>query len=75
MIPIKDIEIKGPELKEGGKVEEAKTQQEPGAGFQETPEEKINKPEFHYNIQIHLPDSRDETVYDAIFKSLRRHLL
>lgn len=32
------------------------------------------KPDFHYNIQIHLPDSRDEAVYDAIFKSLKKHL-
>ncbi len=31
-------------------------------------------PDFHYNIQIHLPDSRDESVYDAIFKSLKKHL-
>lgn len=31
--------------------------------------------QFHYNIQIHLPESRDESVYDAIFRSLRRHLL
>ena len=31
--------------------------------------------QFHYNIQVHLPESRDESVYDAIFKSLRRHLL
>lgn len=30
--------------------------------------------EFHYNIQIHLPESRDESVYDVIFKSLKRHL-
>jgi len=29
---------------------------------------------MHYNIQIHLPDSRDPAVYDALFKSLRRHL-
>jgi hypothetical protein len=27
-----------------------------------------------YNIQIVLPESRDEAVYDAIFSSLRRHL-
>lgn len=33
------------------------------------------KPDFHYNIQIHLPDSRDEAVYDAIFKSLKKHIL
>lgn len=31
--------------------------------------------QLHYNIQVHLPESRDESVYDAIFKSLRRHLL
>jgi hypothetical protein len=28
-----------------------------------------------YNIQIVLPDSRDPSVYDALFQSLKRHLL
>lgn len=28
-----------------------------------------------YTIQIHLPESRDQAVYDALFKSLRSHLL
>lgn len=28
-----------------------------------------------YNIQIHLPESRDQAVYDALFRSLRMHLL
>ncbi len=28
-----------------------------------------------YNIQIHLPESRDHAVYDALFRSLREHLL
>lgn len=31
--------------------------------------------ELHYNIQIILPESRDQAVYDALFASLRRHLL
>ena len=31
--------------------------------------------EMHYNIQIHLPETRDMNVYDAIFKSLKEHLL
>ena len=31
--------------------------------------------ELHYNIQIHLPETRDASVYDAIFKSLKDHLL
>lgn len=34
----------------------------------------IPNPAFHYNIQIHLPESRDQSVYDAIFKSIRSHL-
>lgn len=28
-----------------------------------------------YNIQLHLPESRDPAVYDALFKSLKEHLL
>jgi len=36
---------------------------------------KIDNAQFHYNIQIHLPESRDPSVYDALFKSLRKHLL
>lgn len=31
--------------------------------------------EYHYNIQIHLPSTKDVSVYNAIFKSLREHLL
>ena len=35
-----------------------------------------NKPmELHYNIQLILPESRDPAVYDALFTSLRRHIL
>jgi hypothetical protein len=30
---------------------------------------------FHYNIQIHLPATKDAEVYNAIFKSLKDHLL
>ena len=37
---------------------------------------RINKlSELHYNIQIHLPATKDVEVYNAIFKSLREHLL
>ncbi len=35
----------------------------------------IKSTEFHYNIQIHLPTTRDITVYNAIFKSLKEHLM
>jgi hypothetical protein len=29
---------------------------------------------LHYDIQIHLPESRDPAVFDAIFQALRKHL-
>lgn len=31
--------------------------------------------QFHYNIQIHLPPTKDQEVYNAIFRSLKEHLL
>ena len=39
-----------------------------------TKDKKIS-PSLHYNIQIHLPETRDPAVYDAIFQSLKKHLL
>lgn len=36
--------------------------------------EKLHKTQLHYNIQIHLPESRDPAVYDVLFKSLKKHL-
>jgi len=35
----------------------------------------FNAPGLHYNIQIHLPATKDVEVYNAIFKSLREHLI
>lgn len=32
-------------------------------------------PQLAYVIQIHLPESRDPAVYDALFRSLKEHLL
>jgi len=30
---------------------------------------------LHYNIQIHLPPTKDIEVYNAIFKSIKEHLI
>jgi hypothetical protein len=35
---------------------------------------KLQNTQLHYNIQIHLPESRDPAVYDSLFKSLKKHL-
>lgn len=35
----------------------------------------VTPPSLNYNIQIHLPATKDIEVYNAIFKSLREHLI
>lgn len=35
----------------------------------------VAPPEFHYNIQIHLPATTDISVYNAIFKSIKDNLM
>jgi hypothetical protein len=40
----------------------------------ENSKEKIRVDGLVYNIQIVLPESRDQAVYDALFRSLREHL-
>lgn len=51
------------ELKEGPEDLDSKTQQG-GVSFGG----------LVYNINLHLPESRDPAVYDALFRSLREHL-
>ena len=36
---------------------------------------KVGLGGLHYNIQIIMPESRDPKVYDALFRSLKEHLL
>jgi len=60
------------------KQQEPTTEEIPNSSEHKMTHELINKKittEMHYNIQIHLPETRDITVYDAIFKSLKEHLL
>lgn len=63
-----------------------KTKAPPSGGNQEKGGEKSDQdtgtspsrtghpPGLHYNIQIHLPATKDVEVYNAIFKSLKEHL-
>lgn len=49
------------------------------AGQQSTSEDRsvnlhANPIGLHYNIQIHLPETTNMAVYDAIFQSLKKHL-
>jgi hypothetical protein len=49
-------------------VEAKKDSEEAPAGHE------FRAPGLHYNVQIHLPATKDVEVYNAIFKSLREHL-
>jgi hypothetical protein len=51
-----------------------RTEEKPNEEEEEDISAKLQKAQLHYNIQIHLPESRDQAVYDAIFKSLKKHL-
>ncbi len=35
----------------------------------------LERMNLHYNIQIHLPETTNMAVYDAIFQSLKKHLM
>lgn len=73
---------KAPKRAEDKKEQGAEKKIEPGGKIVPPHEEieeddlstKLLKTQLHYNIQIHLPESRDPAVYDALFKSLKKHL-
>lgn len=76
---------KKPEQKKATKATKAKTTPEPVVVVDEDNDTFVKKGnsqdrskskelKFHYNIQIHLPASRDQATYDAIFKALKAHL-
>lgn len=48
--------------------------QEPQNGDKVEDSESITFAGLSYNIHIHLPESRDPKVYDALFRSLREHM-
>ena len=50
------------------------TASDPGSLTPNTSSRGITPQSLQYHINIVLPDTRDQAVYDAIFKSLRDHL-
>jgi len=70
----------GPSLADSTVKEEGTTPKENGKAvdseirFVAETDHLLNRPAFHYNIQIHLPATADISVYNAIFKSLKDHL-
>lgn len=71
---------KKPRKQEDSKGEEPEklldtTPTKPGLESMITSSERGEKLQLHYNIQLILPNSRDQAVFDALFTSLKKHLL
>src|SRR5262245_21036224 len=64
-----------PEKIEKPAAENKKTAPDRDNGERRTENSSPMGPSLHYNIQIHLPATKDIEVFNAIFKSLKEHLL
>ncbi len=67
-----------PKSKKKEKVEEeaaAATESSGGSASTEYTPPGLHLTGLHYNIEIHLPATKDVEVFNAIFKSLKEHLL
>ena len=70
--PLQSKAIPTPEPEKSQK-SEAKVEKAPAESIRSV-EGAIRLESLQYHINIVLPESRDQSVYDAIFKSLREHL-
>lgn len=59
-------------------IEDQEAEEKGGSNTQDFPPKTthggVNFGGLHYNIQIILPPTRDQKIYDSIFKSLKEHL-
>lgn len=71
-----DIEHEAPPPTEEPSADDGEEKGDEGAGHDPADDRPpIAPPGLHYNIQIHLPATKDIEVYNAIFKSVKEHLL
>lgn len=74
LLPLADLNAKKPTKKEKKEPEKDKITVSKPSELNSQPT-LVTPPGLHYNIQIHLPATKDIEVYNAIFKSLREHLI
>ena len=72
LLPLADLSSKGAAT--SLVTNEPETPPNEGGPHSMPPPSISSGPDLHYNIQIHLPATKDVEVYNAIFKSLREHL-
>ncbi len=72
LLELADLSLGAIETKKEEKQPEPPVQAKIGADSQPA---SHPRPTLHYNIQIHLPATKDIEVFNAIFKALKEHLL
>lgn len=72
LLDLADLESSAPPMRPGT-AEAKEPEAKPPAT--EPPKHPQHNTALHYNIQIHLPATKDVEVFNAIFKSLKEHLL
>lgn len=78
LLEIADIAPKSEPKKESAKQQVLKQSKESKSSLENVPQPVIPQqmiPNLRYNIEIHLPATKEIEVYNAIFKSLKEHLL
>lgn len=77
LLDLADLDSDGKAKKEPAKSTTSDVNKEKVAEEVSQPSQMEQKKNFglYYNIQIHLPATKDVEVYNAIFKSLKDHLL
>ena len=75
LLPLADISPKSKHSPSTGEVAVTQERKTADVAIPSTTEPATLIPGLHYNIQIHLPATKDVEVYNAIFKSLKEHLV
>lgn len=75
LLDLADIDLKHKTKTVLRKEEEKKETKEKSIENKEEKAPQFNFGGLRYNIEIHLPATKDPEVYNAIFKSLKEHLL
>jgi hypothetical protein len=77
LLKLADLKVEDP-LKQKSPSDDKPKVEMPAISTSATPPSDTHRlpsaPGLHYNIQIHLPATKDVEVYNAIFKSLREHI-
>jgi hypothetical protein len=75
LLGLADLNMTDAETKKKETEQQLQTAIPPAPIKNDSQHESRGRTSLHYNIQIHLPATKDVEVYNAIFKSLKGHLL